>query len=213
MNRKVSLFVLVLFFAFSSLFALEIPSTDRLSAYISGSVASSVVSEEVFSYPPKNGVIHYSMGLDLSGDIYRNDEVALWGLSFNLHSSYPLLSKKYVNFNESKISDKNLFLSFAFGPVFRFTPSDYLDSSLSLRFGVMSYDYFKEGLILSISIEEKLNYFLLDNLFLSFSLNLTDGFIKFTPNSATTRYDNGYSTAILRIQIGAGYLIGGDRKR
>lgn len=213
MNKKRISIVLLLILLVSSLHSLEIPKTDRLAFYLSPSVSPAFVTEKVFSYPAKNGNVHFALGGDFTCNIYKNDESAKCGLSLNLYGSYPLISKSYKEFKETDLTDKKGMFNLSFGPVFRFTPSDYLDASLSLRLGVMSYDYFREGIMLSLTIEQGLDYFLSDNLFLTFSINLTDGFIKFTPFSSSTWYDNGYSTAIIRARIGAGYLIGGDRKR
>ncbi len=213
MRKRFLSVIVVLLLVLSSLFSSGIPSSDRLSFYLRGTVSPSLVSEGVYSLPAKKGNLHFALGLDISFDIYRNDTDAKWGLSTSLHASYPLVSGKYDNFVSSGLEDRNAFLMAGAGAVFRCTPSTYLDASLALRMEVMTYDYFTRGIILGVTAETRADYFMTDDFFFSGGLSLTNGFLKFTPASEDTWYDNLYSTLLFRAQIGAGYRFGGERKR
>jgi len=195
------------------LFPAAVPQSGRIATYFRGTVSPSFVSEKVYSYPAKNGNLHYALGMDLSADLFRNDESAKWGFSTAIYASYPLVSKHYASFVESDISDKKAILMAAAGLSFRCTPSTYIDASLALRAAVMSYDYFKEGIIVGLTVEPAVDFFFTDSFFITAGLSLTNGFIKFTPSSDTTWYESGYTSLLFCARIGCGYRFGGERKR
>jgi hypothetical protein len=212
MRRKAAvLFMLILFIV--PLFPAEIPKTNRRTFYLRGTVSPSYATEKVYSYPAKNGNIHALLGVDIAADIYKNDESAKTGLSTDIYVSYPLLSKKYVNFSGEDVSSGKPVLHASAGAVFRCTPSDYLDASIALRLGVLSYDAFTEGIIVTATVEPRVDYFLSDSMFITGAISVTNGFIKFTPGHAETWYENNYTSVLCRIELGMGWKIGGDRKR
>ena len=212
MRRRI-LVLLIVFSAAFALFSAEIQKTDRITVYMRGTLSPSFASEKVFSYPAKNGNIHALMGIDAAADIYKNDESAKMGISTHLFVSYPVISRKYTSFKGEDISERKLVLNASAGLVFRCTPSDYLDASVALRFGVLSYDYFSQDLILTLTVEPRVDYFLTDDIFVTAAISITNGFIKFTPGHEETWYESGYTTVISRLELGAGWKIGGDRKR
>lgn len=211
--RKRIIAVIIILSAALSLFPAVVPQSERIAVYLRSAISPALVSEKVYSYPLKNGNLHFALGADLSADLFRNDESAKWGFSTALYASYPLVSKQYENFVESDISDKKAFLMASAGFVFRCTPSTYIDASIALRAAVMSCDYFREGIIAGLTVEPVVDFFFTDSLFITGGLSLTNGFIKFTPSSDTTWFESGYTSLLLRARIGGGYRFGGDRKR
>lgn len=211
--KKRIIATIIIFALTVPIFALEIQKNDRLSYYLKASLSPSFTSEKIFSSSPKrSGRTNWAMGLDLSCDIYRNDESANWGSSSSLYVGYPFLSKEIVNGEKSEIDNSSLPLFFSTGLVFRATPTTYLDASIALRFALFSYDYFDSGLIVGLTLEGNADYFLYDDLYLSFGLNLTNGIMKLTFSDSERWYEDKYSTVLLRAKLGVGYKIG-DRRR
>lgn len=211
--KKRIIATIIIFALTVPIFALELQKNDRLSYYLKASLSPSFTSEKIFSSSPsRSGRTNWAMGLDLSCDIYRNDESANWGSSSSLYVGYPFLSKEIVNGEKSEIDNNSLTLFFSTGLVFRATPSTYLDASLALRFALFSYDYFDSGLIVGLTLESNADYFLYDELYLSFGLNLTNGIMKLTFSDSERWYEDHYSTVLLRAKLGVGYKIG-DRRR
>ena len=211
--KKRLIATIIIFALVLHIFALELEKTDRLSYYLNASLSPSFTSEKIFSSSPtRSGRTNWAMGLDLSCDIYRNDESANWGSSSSIFVGYPFLSKEIVNGDKSDIDNKSLPLFFSTGLVFRATPATYLDVSLALRFALFSYDYFDSGLIIGLTLEGNADYFLYDDLYLSFGLNLTNGMMKLTFSDKERWYEEGYSTVLFRAKLGVGYKIG-DRRR
>ncbi len=213
MRRRTVAVLLVLVVFLSQLFSAEIPETDRRTVYLRGTLSPAYATEKVYSYPARNGNIHVLLGVDTAADIYRNDESAKTGLSTDIYVSYPILSKKYVSFAGEDITDRMPVLHASVGLVFRCTPSDYLDASIALRLGVLSYDAFTEGIIFTATVEPRVDYFLSDSIFVTGAFSITNGFVKLTPGHEDTWYENGYTTVIARLELGMGWKIGGDRKR
>ncbi len=212
--RKRLIAVTVVLFIVSAIFSAVIPESDRITVYLRGTVSPVFVSEKAFSYPAKSGNIHFGLGLDVTADLYQNDESAKWGFSAALHASYPIVSKSFNNdFNSSDITDRHMFMLFGAGTVFRCTPSTYIDVTLAVRACIMTYDYFKSGIILGAAVEPKVDIFFTDDFFLTGGFSLADGIVKFTPGHSDKWFESGYTTVMFRAQIGAGYRFGGDRKR
>ncbi len=211
--RKRLVFVIIVLSVAASLFSAVVPESGRIASYLRSTVSPSFVSEKVYSYPAKNGSLHFALGADISADLFRNDGSAKWGFSTALYASYPLISKNYENFVGSDIADRKGFLMASAGISFRCTPSPYVDASLALRAAVLSLDYFREGVIMGLTVESMVDFFFTDSIFITGGLSLTNGFIKFTPSSGTAWFESGYSMLLFRARIGAGYRFGGDRKR
>ncbi len=211
--RKRLIIVIIVLSAAASLSSAVVPQSGRIAVYLRGTISPSFVSENVYSYPAKNGNLHFGLGAGLSADLFRNDESAKWGFSTAVYASYPLWSKHYASFVESDISDKKAFLMASAGFVFRCTPSTYIDASLALRAAVLSYDYFCEGIIAGLTVESLVDFFFTDSLFITGGVSLTNGFMKFTPSSDDTWFKSGYTTLLLSARIGCGYRFGGERKR
>lgn len=211
--RKRFIAVIFILSAAVSLSAAVVPQSGRIAVYLRGTISPALVSEKVYSYPAKNGNLHFALGADISADLFRNDESAKWGFSTSLYASYPLISKQYRNFAGSDITGRKAFLMASAGLSFRCTPSTYIDASLALRAAVMSCDYFREGIIVGLTVEPVVDFFFTDSLFITGGLSLTNGFMKFTPSSDTTWFESGYTSLLFRARIGAGYRFGGERKR
>ncbi len=211
--RKRLIAAAVVLFVLSSLFSAVIPQSDRITMYLRGTVSPVLVSEKAFSYPAKDGNIHFGLGLDASLDLYQNDTGAKWGFSAALHASYPLVSKKFENFVSSDMTDRHVFMLFGAGAVFRCTPSTYIDVTLAVRACIMTYDYFRSGIILGAAVEPKVDIFFTDDFFLTGGISLADGIMKLTPGNSEMWFESGYTALMFRAQIGAGCRFGGDRKR
>ena len=210
MKKKILVIMLLVFLSLISLFAeeekkLQLEETDRLSYYLKGTVSPAFCSQNIYSSIPKNGKTNWELGLDFTLDIYKNDTTKNIGLSNSLYIAYPFLEKSYVGgkvSNESSSSNLTLFV--ASGLILRSTPSYYLDASLAIRLGLISYDYFKSGIILASNIEANADYYLYDSLFITASLSLTNGFYRLEDYKDTS--------FLVRLKLGCGYKIGDKRR-
>ncbi len=212
MKKTASLLIVLLLFV-ASLPASVIPPADRISVYLRGALYPSFITEKVFSYPAKNGSVHYAAGTAVNADFYRNDRDAKRGWTVSVNASWPFVSKKYENFTETESDRYILHLNPACGMIFRFTPADYLDSSISLSFGISSFDFFTRSLVVTSSIETRADYFLTDTFFSSVSFSITNGVVKFLLDDEERWFEAGYTNASFRLNLGCGYKFGGGRER
>lgn len=214
--KKTIVFITLILIMLSSLFAIYLPEleeTDRISTYYRFGASLGFTNEGIYSSPVRNnatGTTALYPGLSLSSDFYKNDTKTNVGLSLSFDISYPILSKEYNNGIKESVKNNNLSLSLSIGPIFRFVPSYYLDVSFALRAYLATLDYFRSGVAFGLSIEPRVDYFLYDYLFVSFSIKASASALKI--GGASDFIDENYSSLDARAIIAFGYKIGDKRR-
>lgn len=214
--KKTIVFITLILITLSSLFAIYLPEleeTDRISTYYRLGASFGLINEGIYSLPVRsdaNGTASLYSGLSLSSDFYKNDTKTNVGFSFSFDVSYPILSNRYTSGIKESIKNNNLSLSLSFGPIFRFVPSYYFDVSFALRAYLATLDYFKSGLAFGLSIEPRVDYFLYDYLFVSFSIKASASALKI--GSDSDFIDENYSSLDAKAILALGYKIGDKRR-
>lgn len=214
--KKILIFITLVLITLSSLFAIYLPEleeTDRISTYYRFGASFGLINEGIYSFPVRSnadGTTSLYPGLSLSSDFYKNDTKTNIGLSLSFDISYPILSSKYTNGIKESVKKNNLSLFLSFGPVVRFVPSFYFDVSFALRAYLATLDYFKSGVSFGLSIEPRVDYFLYDYLFVSFSINTSASAFKIGSDSDVI--DESYSSLATKAIFALGYKIGDKRR-
>lgn len=214
--KKILIFITLILITLSSLFAIYLPEleeTDRISTYYRIGASLGFTSEGIYSIPVRSnatGTTAFYPGLSLSSDFYKNDTKTNVGLSLSFDVSYPFFSNKYTSGIKESIKNNNLSFALSIGPIFRFVPSYYFDVSFALRAYLATFDYFKSGLAFGLSIEPRVDYYLYDYLFVSFSIKASASALKI--GGVSDFIDENYSSLDARAILAFGYKIGDKRR-